>query len=80
MSEAQWMTIARGGAVAAWLVGGTAVAAEPKVMVTIKPVHSLVAAVMAGVAEPGLLIDGTGSPHTFALKPSDAKRTTNPAS
>ena len=32
-----------------------------------------VAAVMQGVAEPRLLIDGSGSPHTFTLKPSDAK-------
>jgi zinc transport system substrate-binding protein len=44
-----------------------------KVVVTIKPIHSLVAAVMAGAGEPRLLIDGAASPHTFALKPSDAR-------
>lgn len=49
------------------------VLAELKVVATIKPIHSLAAAVMAGVGEPRLLIDGAGSPHTFALKPSDAK-------
>lgn len=43
------------------------------VVATIKPIHSLVAAVMEGVGQPRLLIDGAGSPHTFTLKPSDAK-------
>ena len=45
----------------------------PQVVVTIKPLHSLVAAVMAGVAEPGLLISGAGSPHSYSLRPSDAR-------
>jgi zinc transport system substrate-binding protein len=48
-------------------------AAGPKVVVTIKPVHSLVAAVMAGVGAPKLLVEGQASPHTFALKPSGAR-------
>lgn len=43
------------------------------VVATIKPIHSLAAAVMAGAGTPKLLIDGAGSPHTFALKPSDAR-------
>lgn len=37
-----------------------------------KPIHALVAEVMAGVGAPELLIKGAASPHTFALKPSDA--------
>ncbi len=45
----------------------------PKVVVTIAPIHSLVAAVMQGVAEPKLLFTGAGSLHTYALKPSDSK-------
>jgi zinc transport system substrate-binding protein len=49
------------------------VRAEPRVVVTIKPIHALVAAVMQGVGNPHLLIDGMGSPHTYALKPSDAR-------
>ena len=49
----------------------TAIAA-PSVVVSIKPVHSLVAAVMAGVGEPTLIVKGSASPHTYALKPSDA--------
>ncbi len=49
-------------------------AAEPVVVATIKPLHALVAQVMAGVGEPDLLVGGTASPHTFALKPSDARK------
>ncbi len=45
----------------------------PQVVVTIKPLHSLVAGVMAGVGEPGLLISGAGSPHSYSLRPSDAR-------
>lgn len=47
--------------------------AEVKVVASIKPVHSLVAAVMEGVGEPGLIVEGAGSPHTYALKPSQAQ-------
>jgi len=47
--------------------------AAPRVVASIKPVHSLVAGVMKGVGEPWLLLKGAASPHTFALKPSDAK-------
>ncbi|MGE3320109.1 MAG: zinc ABC transporter substrate-binding protein [Candidatus Berkiella sp.] len=45
----------------------------PSVAVTLKPVHSLVASVMAGVAEPALLLPDGASPHTFSLKPSTLK-------
>ena len=48
-------------------------AAAPKVVVTLKPVHALVAAIMDGVGQPALLVDGAQSPHTFALKPSGAR-------
>lgn len=44
----------------------------PKVVVTIKPLHSLVSGVMKGVGEPTLLLKGASSPHHFQLKPSDA--------
>jgi zinc transport system substrate-binding protein len=50
-----------------------AVADDVKVIATIKPIHSLVTGVMQGIGTPRLLIDGTGSPHTFSLKPSDAR-------
>jgi zinc transport system substrate-binding protein len=50
------------------------VAAEPpKVVATIKPIHSLAASVMEGVGEPALLLKGAASPHSYALKPSDAR-------
>jgi zinc transport system substrate-binding protein len=47
------------------------VVAGTTVVVTIKPVHSLVAGVMRGIAEPKLLVRGFSSPHTYALTPSD---------
>ena len=45
---------------------------ELQVVASIKPVHSLVSAVMAGVGEPHLVIRGHSSPHTFTMRPSDA--------
>ena len=53
--------------------GGSLAQADVKVVTSIKPVHSLVSAVMAGVGEPSLLVKGAGSPHTYALKPSQAQ-------
>lgn len=51
-----------------------AIAAEaPRVVVSIKPIHSLVAAVMQGAGAPTLLIGSGASPHTYSLKPSDAR-------
>ena len=47
-------------------------AAEPNVVVTIKPLHSLVSAVMKGAGYPKLLLESNQSPHSFSLKPSQA--------
>ena len=47
--------------------------AETKVIASIKPLHSLVSYVMDGVGKPGILVDGSASPHTFQLKPSHAE-------
>lgn len=47
-------------------------AEAPKVVASIKPLHSLVSAVMDGVGVPALIVEGTGSPHAYALKPSQA--------
>jgi zinc transport system substrate-binding protein len=55
------------------IVAAFPVQAAPKVVATIAPVHSLVSGVMAGVAAPGLLLPGGASPHSYALKPSDAR-------
>ena len=46
--------------------------ADVYVVASIKPIHSLVSAVMQGVGEPSLLIEGAGSPHNYSLKPSQA--------
>ncbi len=49
------------------------VKAAPDVVVSIAPVHSLVAAVMADVGTPMLLVPASASPHTYSLRPSDAQ-------
>ncbi len=45
----------------------------PEVVVSIKPLHSLVASVMEEVGAPRLLLKGAASPHSYSLRPSDAK-------
>ena len=55
------------------LCGATAVYPAPKVIASIVPVHSLVAAIMQGVGEPQLLLRGGASPHDYALRPSDMR-------
>ncbi len=48
-------------------------ASAPFVVVTIKPLHSLVSTIMKDVGTPYLLLKGTSSPHSFQLKPSEAR-------
>jgi len=48
-------------------------AAAPEVVVSIAPVHSLVAAIMEGVGTPKLLVPANASPHVYSLRPSDAQ-------
>ena len=43
-----------------------------RVVASIKPVHSLVSAVMTGVGDPYLIMRGAVSPHTFTMRPSAA--------
>ena len=52
---------------------GVAVASPPRVAVSIVAVHSLVAAVGEGVLSAELIVKGGGSPHTYALRPSEAR-------
>ncbi|WP_277995948.1 zinc ABC transporter substrate-binding protein [Rhizobium sp. Leaf371] len=65
-------------AATAFLAAGTAHAQtsnnapSPDVVVSIKPIHSLVAAIMAGVGAPKLIVEGAASPHTYNMKPSNA--------
>lgn len=54
-------------------IAGPSRAETPKIVASIKPVHSLVAGVTDGITgAPYLLIRGYASPHAFALRPSDA--------
>jgi zinc transport system substrate-binding protein len=48
----------------------TASLAAPAVVATIKPIHSIAANVMAGLAEPKLLLEASASEHTAQLTPS----------
>ena len=59
------------------LTVGSAWAEDLAVVATIKPVHALVAQVMGDTGQPKLLVGGTASPHTYSLKPSDAKALNN---
>jgi zinc transport system substrate-binding protein len=47
--------------------------AAPKVVVSIAPLDSLVAAVMEGVGRPDLLVPPGASHHTYTLRPSDMR-------
>jgi len=47
-------------------------AAPPRVVASLPPLHSLAASVLQGVATPQLLLR-SGSPHSYALRPSDAR-------
>ena len=55
-------------------LGASAANADVSVVTSIKPVHSLVSSVMQGVGSPTVIIEGAGSPHTYSLKPSQAKQ------
>ncbi|MCI4663521.1 MAG: zinc ABC transporter substrate-binding protein [Neomegalonema sp.] len=45
----------------------------PRVVVSIAPVHSLVAQVMKGVGVPELMLSAKSSPHALALRPQQAR-------
>ncbi len=53
----------------ATLLLSTSALAAPKVIASIVPVHSIVAAVMGDVATPELLLSGKNSEHTASLSP-----------
>ncbi len=57
-----------------FLVLATGLRAEvPNVTADIAPVHALVAQVMQGVGAPGLTIPAGASPHSYAMRPSEAR-------
>ena len=49
----------------------------PNVVVSIKPIHSIVSALMEGVSMPQLLLESSDSAHTFHLKPSQLNLLSN---
>jgi len=49
----------------------------PNVVVSIKPIHSIVTSLMEGVSRPQLLLESSDSAHTFHLKPSQLKLLSN---
>ena len=44
-----------------------------EVVVSLKPIHSLVAGVMGETGEPRLMVTGAASPHTYQMRPSEAE-------
>ena len=72
MRTRHWLIAILAGSLSA-LAATASATAQTKVVVSIKPLHALVASVMAGVGTPDLLVKGAASPHTYAMKPSDAK-------
>ena len=49
----------------------------PSIVVSIKPIHSIVTKIMDGVTKPELLLDSNNSAHIFHLKPSQIKMISN---
>lgn len=45
----------------------------PKVVTSIKPIHAITSAIMKDIGEPLLLLDGASSPHSYSLRPSEAR-------
>ncbi len=65
-------TLSQATVATAALLASTAYAA-PTVVADIAPVHALVARVLGDVALPSLVIDPGQSPHSFTLRPSQAR-------
>lgn len=55
------------------LASKAALAEAPKVVADILPVHSLVSTVMQGVGEPTLLLPPGAEPHSYSMRPSEAR-------
>lgn len=57
----------------ALISASSAALAAPKVVASIKPVHSLVEAVMGDKGKAALIVTGASSPHDYAMKPDTAR-------
>lgn len=51
-----------------------AMASHIRVVASIKPIHSLVAAIMQGVGQPELLLSSNQSPHHVSIRPSERRK------
>ncbi len=58
-------------------IKNVAAQSTPSVVVSIKPIHSIVTSLMNGIAEPQLLLKSNNSAHTFHLKPSQVQMIAN---
>lgn len=65
-------TLAHGLSTALTFVASQSLADVPEVLVDTPPLHSIVASVMDGMGTPTLLLPPGTSPHSYALRPSDA--------
>ena len=54
-------------------IKNVAAQSTPSIVVSIKPIHSIVTSLMSGIAEPQLLLKSHNSAHTFHLKPSQVQ-------
>jgi zinc transport system substrate-binding protein len=59
------------------LLAAAPAAAKPVVVASILPVAALVAGVMEGVDTPSVIVRGNGSPHTYSMRPSEARALNN---
>lgn len=64
-------------ALLAALAAHPAQAAVPDVVTDIAPVHALVSLVMGDLGTPELLVSGGGEPHSYQLRPSQARNLAN---
>lgn len=60
-------------ALAMSLAAASAQAKDLAVVASIKPIHALASAVMAGAGTPTLIVEGNASEHMYALRPSQAR-------
>jgi len=54
-------------------IKNVAAQSTPSIVVSIKPIHSIVTSLMRDIAEPQLLLKSNNSAHTFHLKPSQVQ-------
>ncbi|EGU37092.1 zinc ABC transporter-binding protein ZnuA [Vibrio sp. N418] len=56
------------------LISATAMAQEPVVLTSIKPIQMITQELMIDVGQPEVLLNSNASPHDYALRPSDVKK------